>query len=78
MKYPIGIEGDYLLTKNSRLYFDVKGIHHPDDRKISFIRFYPSKEGDRIKNCKMYKKIYALNSFGTSFALIYSKAKRIP
>jgi predicted nucleotidyltransferase len=60
MKYPIGIEGDYLLTKNSRLYFDVKGIHHPDDRKISFIRFYPSKEGDRIKNGKMYKKIYDL------------------
>ena len=60
MNYPIGIEGDYLQTKKTRLYFDVKGYHHPNDRRICFIRFYPSKEGDRVKNGIRYKKIYDL------------------
>ncbi len=52
------IEGDYLETKQDHLFFDVKGIHHPLDRKICFIRFYPDPTGDRIKNGIKYKKIY--------------------
>ena len=54
-----GIEGDYLETKDN-LFFDVKGLLHPKDRKICFIRFYPHSEGDRIKNGRKYKKIYDL------------------
>jgi len=60
MNYPAGIEGDYLQTKETCLYFDVKGVHHPNDRRICFIRFYPSKNGDRVKNGIRYKKIYDL------------------
>ncbi|MFX0032431.1 MAG: hypothetical protein ACFE8E_06495 [Candidatus Hodarchaeota archaeon] len=60
MKIPIGIEGDYIETHYNNLFFDVKGIHHPSDRKICFIRFYPSSDGDRIKNGKKYKKVYDL------------------
>ncbi|MFX1392834.1 MAG: nucleotidyltransferase domain-containing protein [Promethearchaeota archaeon] len=54
-----GIEGDYIETKDN-LFFDVKGLLHPKDRKICFIRFYPHSEGDRIKNGRKYKKIYDL------------------
>ncbi len=60
MKIPKGIEGDYIETKNDNLFFDVKGFHHPSDRKICFIRFYPHLDGDRIKNGKKFKKIYDL------------------
>lgn len=60
MKIPKGIEGDYIETKSNNLFFDVKGTHHPSDRKICFIRFYPSSDGDRIKSGIKYKKIYDL------------------
>ena len=79
MNYPTRIEGDYLQTKKNCLYFDVKGLHQPNDRKICFIRFYPSKNGDRIKKGKRYKKIYDLEkrySFLKEFYpqyLFYSK-----
>ncbi|MHA1293267.1 MAG: nucleotidyltransferase domain-containing protein [Promethearchaeota archaeon] len=56
-----GIEGDYLETKNNNLFFDVKGLFHPKDRKICFVRFYPDINGDRIRKGKRYKKIYNLN-----------------
>ena len=50
-----GIEGDYIETKDN-LFFDVKGILHPKDRKICFIRFYPHSDGDRVKIKKDIKK----------------------
>jgi len=55
------IEGDYIETKNDNLIFDVKGLLHPKNRKISFIRFYPDDEGDRVRNGINYKKIYNLD-----------------
>ena len=61
MKIPEGIEGDYLETKKNNLFFDIKGYHHPQDRKICFLRFYPDQNGERIKEGKRYKKIYALD-----------------
>ncbi|MEJ2248718.1 MAG: hypothetical protein P8Y70_07690 [Candidatus Lokiarchaeota archaeon] len=59
MKFPKGIEGDYLET-NEGLIFDIKGLLHPNDRKICFIRFYPDQNGDRTRNNLKYKKIYDL------------------
>ncbi len=56
-----GIEGDYIETKENNLIFDVKGLLHPIDRKICFLRFYPNKDGDRIRNNVIYKKVYNLN-----------------
>ena len=61
MKIPKGIEGDYLETKENHLFFDIKGYHHPQDRKICFLRFYPDQNGERIKEGKKFKKIYSLN-----------------
>ncbi|MEM2842342.1 MAG: hypothetical protein QXZ53_00470 [Candidatus Bathyarchaeia archaeon] len=52
-------EGDFLLTID-KLFFDVKGYLHPPDRIISFIRYYPSKRGERIVNKEKYAKIYEL------------------
>ncbi|TFF90264.1 MAG: hypothetical protein EU548_03885 [Promethearchaeota archaeon] len=60
MEIPEGIEGDYLETKTNHLFFDVKGLRHPKDRKICFVRFYPNPEGDRLREGLKYKKIYNL------------------
>ncbi len=60
MEIPIGIEGDYIETKKDHLFFDVKGLHHPNDRKICFLRFIPDVEGDRVRNGIRYTKIYNL------------------
>ncbi|MBY9018594.1 MAG: hypothetical protein KGD66_07165 [Candidatus Lokiarchaeota archaeon] len=60
MEIPIGIEGDYVETKKDHLFFDVKGLHHPNDRKICFLRFIPDVEGDRVRNGIRYTKIYNL------------------
>jgi predicted nucleotidyltransferase len=60
MDYPKGIEGDYIETKENNLFFDVKGLLHPSDRKICFLRFYPDPDGDRIKDKMNYKKVYDL------------------
>jgi len=61
MKIIEGIEGDYIETKNDNLFFDVKGLLHPNDRKIGFIRFYPHPDGERVKDNTHFKKIYNLN-----------------
>ncbi len=60
MDFIKGIEGDYIESKNDKLIFDVKGIHHPKDRKICFIRFYPDPNGDREKEGQKFTKIYDL------------------
>jgi len=60
MEFPKGIEGDYIETKEENLIFDVKGLLHPNDRKICFIRFYLDPKGDRIREGQKYKKIYDL------------------
>lgn len=54
-----GIEGDYLETRDG-LFFDIKGLHHPTERKICFVRFFPDPKGDRAKNNLKYIKIYNL------------------
>jgi len=60
MKNFKGIEGDYIETKEDNLFFDVKGLFHPNDRKICYLRFYPHPKGDRIKKGVKFKKIYDL------------------
>ncbi|MFO8017820.1 MAG: hypothetical protein R6U96_04240 [Promethearchaeia archaeon] len=60
MKEIKGIEGDYLQTKETNLFFDIKGLVHPEERKICFIRFYQDPDGDRVRKGKKYTKIYKL------------------
>ncbi|NVM37551.1 MAG: hypothetical protein HWN81_18290 [Candidatus Lokiarchaeota archaeon] len=70
MKIIEGIEGDYIETKKEKLFFDVKGLLHPNDRKIGFLRFYPHPDGEREKHNTRFKKIYKLNE---RYALLREK-----
>ena len=54
-----GREGDFIETIEG-LIFDVKGLIHPPDRIISFLRYVPSPDGDRERKGVRYKKIYNL------------------
>ncbi|MHA1210579.1 MAG: hypothetical protein ACTSRF_15340, partial [Candidatus Freyarchaeota archaeon] len=54
------IEGDFIEDKNN-LIFDVKGLVHPPDRIIAYLRYYPDVRGDRTRiNGKKYTKVYSL------------------
>jgi predicted nucleotidyltransferase len=68
-----GIEGDYIETKHDNLFFDVKGIHHPNNFKICFLRFFPHPDGNRLKNNIIFKKIYDLNE---RYAILREKYSR--
>lgn len=53
-------EGDLIETFDGNI-FDVKGIVHPRDRIIAFIRFTPDSEGERKRGHVRYKKVYPLH-----------------
>lgn len=52
-------EGDFIETIEG-LIFDVKGLIHPPDRIISFLRYIPSHNGKRERGGVRYRKIYDL------------------
>ena len=39
-------EGDYIKTFK-KLIFDVKGLVHPSNRIVAFIRYFPCEKGER-------------------------------
>ena len=52
-------EGD-LLETDEGLIFDVKGLIHPPERIIAFLRYFLDTTGDRVRKGIRYKKIYSL------------------
>jgi len=52
-------EGDFLETDDN-LFFDVKGIVHPPDRVIAYLRYVPDEKGDRTRLGVRYRRIYGL------------------
>jgi predicted nucleotidyltransferase len=52
-------EGDLIEAVDGNI-FDVKGLIHPPDRVIAFIRFTPDPAGERVRGAKRYRKVYAL------------------
>ncbi len=70
MKNVQAIEGDYIETKRGNLFFDVKGLLHPNDYIICFLRFFPDPNGLRIKNSINFRKIYNLDE---RYALLREK-----
>ncbi len=52
-------EGDFLETVEN-LIFDVKGVCHPPDRVISYVRYVPDVKGDRKREGASYRKLYEL------------------
>ncbi|MDX1798888.1 MAG: nucleotidyltransferase domain-containing protein [Candidatus Lokiarchaeia archaeon] len=61
MRIAKAIEGDYIETIEDNLFFDVKGLLHPNDYIISFLRFFPHPDGERKRKGINYKKLYKLN-----------------
>ena len=53
-------EGDLLETFGS-IIFDVKGLVHPPDRAVAFIRYVPDPNGNRERDGKRYSKYYSLS-----------------
>ncbi|MFA5364217.1 MAG: hypothetical protein WC325_03440 [Candidatus Bathyarchaeia archaeon] len=53
-------EGD-LVESLDRIFFDVKGVVHPPDRVVAFIRYVPDPNGVRVKQEIKYSKYYALD-----------------
>jgi len=52
-------EGDFIESVEG-LIFDVKGLVHPEDRVVAYIRYYPNPKGDRVRNGVRYSKVYSL------------------
>jgi len=52
-------EGDLIETFDGNI-FDVKGVVHPPDKIIAFIRFTPDLRGERKRGNTRYKKVYPL------------------
>jgi len=53
-------EGD-LVETGEGLIFDVKGLVHPSDRVIAFIRYIPDEKGERRRGEAAYRKVYSLS-----------------
>jgi len=52
-------EGDFLETADN-LIFDVKGIVHPPERVIAYLRYVPVVRGGRMRLGVRYRKVYGL------------------
>lgn len=55
-----GREGDFLESIEG-LIFDVKGLVHPPDRIVAYLRYLKSSSGDRVRSGKRYVKVYSLS-----------------
>jgi predicted nucleotidyltransferase len=53
-------EGDFLETTNG-LLFDVKGLVHPPNRIVAYVRYVPDRHGDRTRNGVRYRRVYRLS-----------------
>ena len=53
-------EGDFIESIEG-LIFDVKGLVHPPDRVIAFIRYFPDEKGSRKRQGTNYSKVYSLS-----------------
>lgn len=47
---------DFIYTKDD-LFFATTNYVHPEDRILSFLRYIPKENGDRIRNGKRYSKV---------------------
>ncbi len=54
-------EGDFVESREGWI-FDVKGLLHPPDSVIAFVRYIPDAQGDRVRRGVTYRKIYDLSA----------------
>jgi len=62
-------EGDLLETTDN-IVFDVKGLVHPPNRVVAFIRYVPDPQGERERDGTRYSKFYNLSK---RYALLKQK-----
>lgn len=48
------------METSDGLFFDVKGLLHPPNRVVAYVRYYPDKRGSRLRNGVRYVKVYDL------------------
>ncbi|HIE18210.1 TPA: hypothetical protein EYP75_00645 [Candidatus Bathyarchaeota archaeon] len=53
-------EGDFIETVEG-LIFDVKGLVHPPDRIVAYLRYIVDSHGERRRGDKTYVKVYSLD-----------------
>jgi len=53
---------DFIYTTDD-LFFASTNYLHPEDRYISFLRYIPNPNGDRLKNGKKYSKVDSTESY---------------
>lgn len=56
-EYCDAIEGFAIETKEG-LIFTVKGLVHPPERRIAYLRYLPDTQGDRKRKGKHYRRVY--------------------
>ena len=54
-------EGDFIETIEG-LIFDVKGMLHPPDRVIAYLRYFPNENGRKRLTGVKYRKVYDLSA----------------
>jgi predicted nucleotidyltransferase len=59
MRHMRAREGDFVETLDG-LFFDVKGLLHPPDRIVAYLRYYPDNRGTRSRSGVRYVKVYDL------------------
>jgi uncharacterized protein len=67
------LEGAALETE-AGLIFTVKGVVHPPDRIVAYLRYVPDEHGERLRGRKRYRRVYsvmereeALRTLGLSY-----------
>jgi predicted nucleotidyltransferase len=65
-------EGD-LIETDENLIFDVKGLVHPANRVVAFVRYFPDEKGNRTREGRSFDKVYSLSK---RYALLKSKFPR--
>ena len=53
----VAVEGFALHTADE-LIFTVKGLVHPPDRVIAYLRYLPDPQGDRERDGVRYRRVY--------------------
>jgi predicted nucleotidyltransferase len=52
------LEGAAVETE-AGLIFTVKGVVHPPDRIVAYLRYVPDKRGERLRGQKRYRRVYS-------------------
>jgi predicted nucleotidyltransferase len=48
----------FAVQTADRLVFTVKGLIHPPDRVIAYLRYLPDPQGDRERDGVRYRRVY--------------------